>query len=181
MELETLTAITWRAIAPLAAVGAALHFLYGWSGRRRAAAIFGAVNESYWEHIKIALWPIFFLQAMLYGLGGYRYDSFVPAATISLYSIPVTITGAVFLYKFVTRRNVLALDIGVFCASIAIAQSLFVRLLEQMRPDTFTLAFAWIYLAGLLGALLRFTLRPPAEPDLFVDPITGEYGVPHND
>ena len=39
----------------IAALGALLHFLYELSGCNKVVAIFAAVNESTWEHIKICL------------------------------------------------------------------------------------------------------------------------------
>lgn len=41
----------------IAALGALLHFLYELSGCNKVVAIFAAVNESTWEHIKICLTP----------------------------------------------------------------------------------------------------------------------------
>lgn len=37
----------------IAALGALLHFLYELSGCNKVVAIFAAVNESTWKHIKI--------------------------------------------------------------------------------------------------------------------------------
>ena len=41
--------------------GTALHFLYAWSGQRSWAAVFSAVNESVWEHMKLLYVPLFLL------------------------------------------------------------------------------------------------------------------------
>jgi len=38
-------------------VGSALHFVFDWTGGWRPAALFAAVNESIWEHLKLAFWP----------------------------------------------------------------------------------------------------------------------------
>ena len=177
MSLEALSAVTWWMIAPLVIVGSLLHFAYDWSGHNRFVAVFGAVNESYWEHVKIAVWPIVVLQIVLFALGGYRYPSFLPAATISLYSIPVGMIGIVFVYKGIAKRNVLWIDIAAFAVIVCLSQVIFIGILEQLRPDTITVVIAAIYLAGLLTAFLRFTLRPPAEPDVFIDPLTRKYGL----
>ena len=40
-------------------LGSILHFTYGWSRGNKFVAIFSAVNESTWEHIKLALSSIF--------------------------------------------------------------------------------------------------------------------------
>lgn len=163
---------------PLVILGSLLHFVYDWSGHKKLAAIFGAVNESYWEHIKIAVWPVVLLQVVLFALGGYRESSFVPAATVALYSIPISMIGLVFLYKSFTRRNILWIDISVFALIIVCAQVLFVQILRELTPSTLTIALSTVFLVGLLASFLLFTMRPPAEPDVFIDPLTSKHGLP---
>ncbi len=70
MTLETIVGISLWMIIPLGIFGSLLHFLFDWSKHNRFVMLFAAVNESYWEHIKIAVWPVFFLQAVLFALGG---------------------------------------------------------------------------------------------------------------
>ena len=41
----------------LFAAGAAFHFLYGLSGGALLVGLLAPVNESVWEHLKLALWP----------------------------------------------------------------------------------------------------------------------------
>jgi hypothetical protein len=135
------------------------------------------VNESYWEHIKIAIWPVLLLQIVLFSLGGYQFPSYVPASTIALYSIPVTMVGLVFLYKSVTKRNILWLDISIFFVCIAIAQSIFVQVLGQLSATSGTVVMSSLFLLGLIVAFLLFTFRPPREPDVFLDPIKKDYGL----
>lgn len=177
MGLETLIAASWWMILPLIALGSVLHFVYDWSGHNRVVAVLGAVNESYWEHIKIAVWPVALGQLVLFAAGGWRHPSFVPAATVALYSIPVGMIGIVFLYKSITKRNILWLDIAVFAVVIVLAQTIFVALLTQLRADAVTLVLSLLYLAGLIASFLLFTLRPPREPDIFVDPLSRKYGL----
>lgn len=177
MAFETLITVSWYMILPLSLVGSLLHFTFDWTEHNRIAAIFSAVNESYWEHIKIAIWPMVLLQMILFVVGGYQYPAFLPAATIALYSIPISMIGIIFLYKSVTKRNLLWIDIATFFLSIAIAQTLFILVLEQLDPSVVTVGLAVLFLIGLLVAFLRFTLRPPSEPDVFVDPITEKYGL----
>ncbi|UVE94989.1 DUF6512 family protein [Dietzia sp. B32] len=177
LDTDTVVSVSWWAVIPLIAVGSVLHFAYDWSGHNRVVAVFAAVNESYWEHIKIAAWPTMVLYAALFVLGGASQPSFVPAATVALYSIPVTMIGVVFAYKAVAGRNVLWVDIAVFGLCIALAQAIFVSLLNGLEADVLVVVLSVFYLVGIIAAYLVFTLRPPAEPDVFIDPITNRYGV----
>lgn len=177
MEMTGLVSLSWWMIVPLIILGSLLHFLYDWTGQKRWAAVFGAVNESYWEHIKIAVWPSVLLQITLFVLGGHRYPAFIPAATVAIYSLPVSMIGIVWLYKAFTKRNILWLDISVFAVVIILAQFIFIQLLQQLQADRLTVTLSIPYLIGIIGAFLRFSLRPPAEPDVFIDPITDGYGL----
>jgi hypothetical protein len=177
MTIDSVILVSLWMIVPLGLLGSVLHFLFDWTKHNRLVAIFSAVNESYWEHVKIAVWPVFLLQLVLFSLGGYQIPSFVPAATIALYSIPVSMVGLVFLYKAITKRNVLWLDISIFFVCIAVAQSIFVLILGQLLPTMGTVVLSSLFLMGLVFAFLLFTFRPPNEPDAFVDPINQRYGL----
>ena len=177
MTIDSITLVSLWMIVPLGLLGSVLHFLFDWTKHNRFVAFFSAVNESYWEHIKIAIWPVFLLQLVLFSLGGYQILSFVPAATIALYSIPVSMVGLVFVYKWFTKQNILWLDISIFFVCVAIAQSIFVLILGQLSPTTGTVVMSGLFLLGLVMAFLLFTFRPPKEPDLFLDPINKEYGL----
>ena len=177
MTLDSVILFSLWMIVPLGLLGSVLHFLFDWTKHNRVVAFFSAVNESYWEHIKIAIWPVFLLQIVLFSLGGYQIPAFIPAATVALYSIPVSMVGLVFLYKSVTKRNILWLDISIFFVCIAIAQSIFVLVLGQLAPTSGTVVLSSLFLFGLVVAFLLFTFRPPKETDLFLDPINKKYGL----
>jgi len=177
MTIDSVISTSLWLIVPLGLLGSVLHFLFDWTRHNRFVALFSAVNESYWEHIKIAIWPVLLLQIVLFSLGGYQFPSYVPASTIALYSIPVTMVGLVFLYKSVTKRNILWLDISIFFVCIAIAQSIFVQVLGQLSATSGTVVMSSLFLLGLIVAFLLFTFRPPREPDVFLDPIKKDYGL----
>ena len=165
------------AILPIAALGSLLHFAYDWSRHNRVVAIFAAVNESYWEHIKIALWPAFLWFAIQFALGGWRLPGFVPAATIALYMIPAGMIAIVFAYKRLVRRNILALDIAAFALTVAIALTAFGLLATELRASGWTIAISILFLLALVAAAARYTHTPPAEPDMFIDPTNSRYGI----
>ena len=85
--------------------------------------------------------------------------------------------GLVFLYKHFLKRNFVWIDITVFAIVVALAQVIFVDLFLRLDAGVWTVVGSVVFLAGLLTAFLRFTLRPPPEPDVFIDPITGRYGI----
>jgi hypothetical protein len=177
VSLASVIEFSWWIVLPLGLLGSLLHFLFDWTKHNRFVAFFSAVNESYWEHIKIAVWPVILAHAALFLSGGHQYPAFIPASTIALYSIPISMVGLVFAYKGLTKRNILWIDIPVFFVTIAIAQLLFVLVLEQLSATPATVLVAVFFLLGLVIAFGLFTLRPPKEPDPFVDPINKKYGL----
>lgn len=122
------------------------------------------------EHL--LLWPVAQFVA-----GGWRIPGFVPAATIALYSIPVSMVALVFTYKRVTKRNVLWIDILAFFVTIGLALLICALLAAELAASAWTVALSALFLSALGVAFVRFTLRPPREPDLFVDPLNAKYGL----
>ena len=177
MSMSLIAAVALWMIVPIGIVGSLLHFAFDWSKHNRFVAVFAAVNESYWEHIKIAVWPTFLMHTVLFAVDGFRYPSFLPAATISLYAIPITMVGIVFLYKFFLKRNVLWIDIATFFVVILVSQVIFTSLLVDISPSISTIILSSLFLIALLSAFLVFTLHPPKEPDVFVDPLNLKYGL----
>ena len=51
------TLIMWLSVIVISAAGTLAHFLYDLTGEHRPIGLFTAVNESIWEHIKIAITP----------------------------------------------------------------------------------------------------------------------------
>ena len=165
------------AIVPIAIIGSLLHFAYDWSGHNRVVAVFGAVNESYWEHIKIAFWPVTVWFIVQFALGGWAIPGFVPAATIALYAIPVAMIAIVFGYKRITRRNVLWMDIAAFFVTVGVSLVVFALIAGELDASGWTIALSVLFLIVLGAAFTAYTIAPPAEPNLFVDPLNDRYGL----
>jgi hypothetical protein len=177
MTIEQITALDYWMIIPLFLLGSALHFTYNWSKHNKSVAIISAVNESYWEHIKIAFWPVFLLYVVEFVLGGYNISSFIPAKTIALYTIPISMVAIVFGYKHFAKKNILAIDISAFLITIAISQVACSLLMRQLSADFITIIISLCFLVFIIIAFLVSTRHSPKETDLFKDPITSKYGL----
>ena len=165
------------AIVPLSILGSVLHFAYDWSRHNRVVAVFAAVNESYWEHIKIAFWPVALWLGVQFAMGGWQVRGFVPAATIALYVIPVAMITFVFAYKQLAKRNILWVDIAAFFVTGALSLVVFARVAAELQASGWTIGLSALFLLVLFGAFFRYTLDPPAEPDIFIDPLNSRYGL----
>lgn len=151
--------------------GSLLHFVYGLCGGRLAAVI-GSVNESTWEHLKLAFWPMLFFSAVEYAAYGRDVPGFIPVKAASIFIALIAVIVLFYTYTGVLGRHFLLADIGVFVAGVIIAYRFAFRQLSDPH-GIFTLpasnAAAAVFLAALALAFAAFTFCPP-DMGLFDDP-----------
>ena len=157
--------------------GTLLHFAYHWSGQRAVVALFAAVNESTWEHMKILYVPYFFFTlaefpAVHRALGNF----FAVKAACALFGVLLipalhyTVLGA-----FGAAPD--WWNMGTFYLTAALMYALGYRALLAGA-----LRQRWMQIAGLavMGAMMGlfacFTLYPPYLP-IFRDPLSGGFGA----
>ena len=157
------------------AVGSMLHFTFEWSGNQPIVGVFSAVNESVWEHLKIAFWP-----TLMYAIFEYRYlhkrtNNFLFAKTSGIYAIILIIPTIFYSYTLFTEEN-LIIDILSFIFSIIVGQLISYKLLTFKKISKSLELISLIALVILALAFVVFTFYPP-QIQLFQDPNTGEYGI----
>lgn len=158
-------------------IGILLHFCFAWSGSFKPLALFCAVNESVWEHLKIGFWPAFFFSLYEYFKFGRNKDNFLVGKTAALYSIPITITIVFYLIKAITGQHYLWLDISLFVLAIALSQLISYRIITSTKNYSKYNGLSLILLIILTAAFSLFTYFPP-KLELFKDTPTGTYGIP---
>ena len=91
-------------ITIISVVETLLHFLYELSGHNKFVAIFAAVNESIWEHIKICM-----ISTILWSLyDGYIYgttSNYFISKSLSLLTIIILIPILFYMYTFFTKKT----------------------------------------------------------------------------
>ena len=164
----------WNSIIVISILGTLAHFIYELSRHNKFVALFAAVNESTWEHIKIALTP-----SLLWGL----YDGFVygqnpnyfTAKSLSLLTIIILIPLFFYTYKTLFKRPSLIFDIALFYISIICSQFVF-KYFINMPPVNFIFEYLSVVLLFIIFACyMIFTLQPP-QNFIFEDPISKKYG-----
>ena len=168
------TLIMWLSIIVISALGTLAHFLYDLTGEHRPVGLFTAVNESTWEHIKIAITP-----TLLWGLfDGYYYGAspnYFCAKLMSLLVITVFIPVVFYTYQKFSHKPILPLDIATFFIAIILAQLTFYAIISL--PPMWHV-FTYLSCIGLFvffGCYMTLTLEP-LKTFLFKDPVTGKYG-----
>lgn len=162
-------------IVLIAVVGTLLHFVYEISGHNKFVAIFAAVNESTWEHIKICMTP-----TILWSLyDGYVYglnSNYLIAKSLSLLTIIVLIPILFYTYTAFTKKSILFIDVICFYITVICSQLIFYYFIN-CAP----LPFIYTYLCGILlfievGAYMFLTFQP-LKHFIFEDPISHKYGL----
>jgi F0F1-type ATP synthase assembly protein I len=156
--------------------GSLLHFAFEFLGEWPPAALIAAVNESVWEHLKLAFWP-----ALLYALierpfFGRRAKKFWVAKTVGIFVMPAVIVSGFYGYTALAGGHILWADIFLFMLAAFAGQMVsFGLLLRRTFPSSIKLP-ALILLALMVAAFSLLTFFPPHSP-LFCDPRTGQYGI----
>lgn len=156
--------------------GSLFHFLYDWSNHSLVVGLIAPVNESVWEHLKLALWP-----SLLYSIYEYnRIGRFIPnfweARTLSTYIMPLTIIIIYYFYTAIIGYNILLIDILTFAIAVALGQLSSYLLLTSRQVYKPLNQLGPILLTALVVIFAYYTINPPHLP-IFQDPQTGSFGI----
>lgn len=156
-----------------------LHFVYDLTNGSTLSIIFGAVNESVWEHVKIfaagfVVWSILELLWLKP-----PFKKFVTAKTLSLYFLSLAIIIFFYAYNLFTDEAVLVVDILSSAVFVILSQYISYRLItsDNHIEDYFVVAVMLLMLFFVM--FFSFTVFPP-KADLFRDPVTDMYGIIEN-
>ena len=158
-------------------IGTLLHFCFEWSGRFAPLALFCAVNESVWEHLKLGFWPGLFFALLEYILWGNKTTNFLIAKALSLYIMPIVVVILFYSYTAILGTHILLIDILIFVVSVLLAQYISFHIIISPKDYSALNKIALIMLAIITLAFSLFTYFPP-KLGLFADPRTGKAGVP---
>jgi hypothetical protein len=156
--------------------GGLLHFVFEWAGGWRPLAVIAAVNESTWEHLKLAFWPalIWFLIEIFYI--SKTSNNFYFAKAVGILMMPVSITVLFYAYTAFTE-DMLAIDLTIFVVAVIIGQVVSYKLL-RIKPLPDCLNVIGITLLFLMTIAFGTLTYYAPETIIFKDPVSGGYGIP---
>lgn len=160
-------------------LGSAMHFAFSAFGNWKPLALVAAVNETIWEHLKLAFWPGLLWACVMPKPQRLRRWDILSAKGVSLLITATAIVTIFTSYTAVLGRNLLALDIGTFVTAICIGQLISALLLKSgaiQKRVVFVLGVLLLSLQLLTYSL--FTFFPP-DHWLFVEAHTGLKGLPN--
>jgi hypothetical protein len=174
VEYSTVRRLALAGMVFISLLGTALHFTYDLSDGNLLVAVFSAVNESVWEHLKLVFWP-----AAVFALIEIAYlrkipSSFLPAKAVSMWLMPTVIVAMFYTSKLFIKES-LAFDLFTFYFSIVLGQLVGLKIMGKILPKNVSY-LALFAIASLASAFIYFTFYPP-RIFLFQDPVTGGYGM----
>lgn len=152
-----------------------LHFIYDLKPNV-LTSLFGSVNESIWEHIKIFSIAYLFYGFMEILWARPEFKRFVVAKTLGVIVQGVLIPIAYYAYSVFTKKPLLVVDLFIGFLSAAAGFLVSYRLYKSGRGIEKYFFTSIMVLFLILMSLLCFTYFPP-QAELFRDVITGEFGV----
>ena len=164
----------WLGVIVISLIGTIAHFLYEWSHHNHIIGLFAAVNESTWEHIKIAvtptlLWSLY--DGAIYGLNPNYFLAKLASLIVIIFFIPIVF----YSYQHLTHKPVLVVDILTFYTAILLSQLTFYAVINLPPVWPILQYLATLGTFVFFGAYMTLTLEP-LKNLIFKDPITGKYG-----
>lgn len=155
-------------------LGTILHFTYDWSGKNTSVALFSAINESTWEHLKLLFFPMLLTSVIGYCFFFKSVNSFWCARSIGIL-VSLTFTIAFFYtYSGILGKNIAIIDIVSFFISVILGELTSYILMNNNIPCN--KSFAFLFIVSIAFLFILFTFNPP-NIALFIDPINGTYGI----
>ena len=163
-------------IAVISGFGALLHFVFDWSGQWEPVGVIAAVNESVWEHFKIAFWPTLCYAVVEHKLLRNFTNNFIIAKAACIFVIPAAIAALFYSYTAISGQEILAVDILIFVIAIAVGQLTSYKILTLSRLPRWLNSLGCILIIIYATSFGLFTFYPP-HWSVFEDPVSGSYGI----
>lgn len=155
--------------------GSFLHFMFELSGRWPPVALIAAVNESVWEHLKLAFWPaLIYAVVEFFSLKGLT-KNFWTAKAYGILAMPLIIASIFYGYTALLGHHLLWIDIGLFALSVSLGQMISFLLMIQRPLRSRVKRIGATLLLIMILAFSLFSFFPPKVP-LFQDSRSGQYG-----
>ena len=160
-------------------VGSMLHFIFEWAGEWSPVALVGAVNESTWEHLKMAYWPMLAWTTIEFAAAkraNFKVQNFMIAKAIGIYMATVSIMALYYGYLAFGGRSNVVYSISIFALAIFLGNLASAKIMSIPQWPAWTRWLGIGLVAFSIACFSLFTYLPP-QFFLFQDPVSGGYGI----
>ncbi len=161
-----------------------LHFVFELSGFAEPAAVFGSVNESAFEHLKIYFWPAVAFALVQHAYTRHEVNNFWWAKGLAIITTPIVLLVAFYAYLGVmlpiTGKGFLAADIGSGALGVLAGNVVAYRVLtSQDRGRTRRAAGIGLILVYMLAVSTSAWVQPRVflYEDFNRYTYTGQFGI----
>ena len=158
-------------------LGSILHFTYKLSDKNQFVAMFSAVNESVWEHLKLLYFPMLLTTIIGYFYVGKDLNNFLCSKAIGIIVSMIFLVIFFYTYSGVLGKNIPIIDISSFFIATILGEFISYMLIVNEFNCINTIAI--IILLILLLFFIIFTYFTP-KIGIFKDPLTDKYGIIRN-
>ena len=123
-QIKSRSVLFWELIGTIFIIilGSVLHFAFEWSGNQPVVGVFSAVNESVWEHLKLAFWLALLFMLIEYAALKKKVNNFALAKTIGVYLMVIIIPIVFYSCTAMTGKSIFVIDISTFVVAVIIGQ-----------------------------------------------------------
>ena len=154
--------------------GTLLHFTYHLSGENGLVAVFSAVNESVWEHLKLAYFPMLITAIIGYFYIGNNIPNYLCSKALGILAAISFIIVFFYTYTGIIGNSIIFIDIASFFVAVILGEYLAYRLIIYNFNCNNILGI--IIMIALLVCFIGFTYFAP-HVEIFKDPVTNKYGI----
>ena len=156
-------------------LGTLLHFTYEWSGEDKIVAIYSAVNESTWEHLKLVFYPMTIMAIIGTFVIKKQKNNNWAVQAIGILTSMTFITVFIYTFTEIIGKNFAILDIASFIVAILLGEYVTYKIItSEKKYDMEKISI--VLIIALFLSFLVYTYNPP-KIQYFKDPINGSYGV----
>lgn len=156
-------------------LGTFLHFLFDLSGQSLIAALFSAVNESIWEHMKLIYYPMLLFAFIESRFAGKTHKHFWCVKLVGILLGLVLIPVIYYTYTGILGTSADWFNIAIFFIAAGAAFWSETLLLQREYACRLSPRMAFFMICLISVFFTVFTFFPPHIP-FFRDPIAGGYG-----
>ena len=175
-ELKKIKILSVVGFFVISIIGTILHFAFEFSGNNLVVATFSAVNESVWEHLKIAVMPVFLWTIIELFILKYRPDNLWTSVLAKIATNMFLIVILYYISLFILGTHNSKIAIGIFYVSILVSQIVGYIVINMKKVDVKIEEVTKYSVLFIFLLFIFFTFIPP-KAEIFKDEITQTYGV----
>ena len=156
-------------------LGTLLHFVFDWTDGSAIAAVFSAVNESIWEHIKLLIYPMLLFAFVEYKTWGREIPCFWQVKLLGFLVGIVLIPVLYYTYTGALGTSADWFNITIF---FVVAAAVYYMETKLFQKENHCRISKWLVATLVILLPVVFTLVTfyPSHIPLFQDPVTHTYG-----